>query len=126
MARKKSPPTPSTEVSGGQLDLVAAVGDVADATAIAAATGGMDMDAYCAAIYAGIDEAYGDASVYVVARVLDEHVADLLEFLKQYEGRVAAYDAAINFAKTILPYAQLPEVSGAVSYRALKEKHDET
>lgn len=79
--------------------------------------GGIDANEYAAAIYQGVQDALGEADIYMVGRVLDETVADYLHVMRETEGRRAAWEAAIKFADTILPYAKAPE--NLVPYKRL-------
>lgn len=82
--------------------------------------GGMTVDAYVQGVYEGVQDALGECDVYMVARVLDESVAELLAVLKDSEGHRAAQHAALGFAETILPYVKDPE-PGKVAYRRLRK-----
>lgn len=82
--------------------------------------GGMTVDAYVQGVYEGVQDALGDSDIYMVARVLDESIAELLAVLKEAEGHRAAQHAALGFAETILPYVKEPELT-AMPYKRLRK-----
>ena len=82
--------------------------------------GGMSVEAYVQGVYEGVQDALGDSDIYMVARVLDESIAELLAVMRDAEGTRAAQNAAIGFAETILPYARGPEI-GDVPYKRLRK-----
>jgi hypothetical protein len=124
MAKKKSQPKPeatavvATRDSPSQVEIIAAE-DVVD-------LGGMTPEAFHRAVYDGVQEALGQADVKLAGAILDETLAEYLEVVDAHCGPAESRDAAINFARTVLPYAikGLPDPEGQ-KYGQLRVKKDD-
>lgn len=102
MAKKKQPakPTPSPP----KPEIIEPSADLVD-------LGGMTPEQYHRAVVDGVQDVLGQADIQTVGAVLDESLAEYLQVVDAHLGEHASRDAAINFARTCLPYAVrgLPE-----------------
>ena len=87
--------------------------------------GGMSPEDYHRAVVEGVQDVLGQADIQTVGAVLDETLAEYLQVVDVNLGEHASRDAAINFARTCLPYAVkgIP-VEPPLSYGQLRIKKE--
>ena len=117
MAKKKSQPPAPKPIDPVEPEIIRQE-DVVD-------LGGMTPEAFHRAVYDGVQEALGQADVRLAGAILDETLAEYLEVVDAHCGPAESKEAALNFGRTVLPYAVrgLPDPEGQ-KYAQLRLKKD--
>lgn len=112
MPRKKpkdSPPTPQPEPE------IIPADEVVD-------LGGMSPQEFHRAVYDGVQEALGTADIRLAGAVLDETLGEYLQVVEHHCGVNEAREAAVNFGRTVLPYAIKGLADPGTKYGQLRVK----
>jgi hypothetical protein len=85
-----------------------------------------DPEEYVQGVYAGIQDAMGEADLYSVACALDMSLDTLLQVVSHVEGPVRAREFAQKYLQTALPYAsyQLGTKTTYAQLRDMRAKKD--